>query len=46
MKKLITICLLLATTFTVTAQINFEDRNLAILEKIAFTTSYKTLKVL
>ncbi|TDE28736.1 MULTISPECIES: hypothetical protein [Flavobacterium] len=26
------------------AQINFEDRNLAILEKVAFTTSYKTIK--
>ena len=44
MKKLITICLLLAATLTVTAQVNFEDTNLAILEKIAFTTSYKTIK--
>ena len=44
MKKLITICLLLASILAVTAQVNFEDRNLAILEKIAFTTSYKTIK--
>jgi hypothetical protein len=44
MKKLFTICLLLATSFTVTAQVNFEDEHLAILEKIAFTTSYKTIK--
>ena len=44
MKKLITICLLLATTVTITAQVNFEVKHLAILEKIAFTTSYKTIK--
>ncbi len=43
MKKIITICLLMATTVTVTAQINFKDRNLAMLEKVAFTTSYKTV---
>jgi hypothetical protein len=44
MKKLITICLLLATALTVTAQVNFENKHLAILEKIAFTTNYKTIK--
>ncbi len=44
MKKLITICLLLATAFNVTAQVNFENKHLAILEKISFTTSYKTIK--
>ena len=44
MKKRITICLLLVTTITVKAQENFKEKNLAILEKIAFTTSYKTIK--
>lgn len=44
MKRLIAICLLLATTFIANAQINFEQKNLAILEKIAFTTNYKTIK--
>lgn len=44
MKKLITICLILAITVTVTAQVNFQDKHLAILEKITFTTSYKTIK--
>lgn len=44
MKKLILLCISLATMFTVNAQVNFKDKNLAILEKIAFTTSYKTIK--
>lgn len=46
MKNLITIYLIIATTFIVNAQVNFEEKNLAILDKIAFTTSYKTIKSL
>ena len=44
MKTLIAICLLFATKYTANAQINFEQKNLTILEKIAFTTNYKTIK--
>lgn len=41
---LITITLSLSAVLSAYAQINFKDRDLAILENIAFTTSYKTLK--
>jgi hypothetical protein len=41
---LLTITISLSTVLSAYSQINFEDKNLAILEKVAFTTSYKTIK--
>lgn len=41
---LLTITFSLSTVLSAHSQINFEDKNLAILEKVAFTTSYKTIK--